>query len=112
MDTLRNQDGSRPAAVVLMLRILAALALMLVPASSHEHWIRNGKYMDATTNTHCCDENDCKALSAADVAGVLIAAGGGLIVGGISFQKGQLHKSEDGKWYRCANRCVFTPVEG
>lgn len=88
------------------------LNLFALPAGSHDHWIRHGKYMDATTNTHCCDENDCQPMSAADVEGVLATANGGIIIGGVSFQKGQLHKSEDGKWYRCANRCVFRPVEG
>jgi hypothetical protein len=82
------------------------------PAVPHDHWINHGHYLDPVTGVHCCNENDCKELTAAEIEGVLTSANGGLIVGGVAFHRGQLHKSEDGKWYRCANRCVFRPVEG
>lgn len=95
----------RVAPLVVALLVIAAAAL------AHDHWIRNGKYMDATTGKHCCDESDCKPMSAHDIA-LVTRLGGDLVVGGVRFTRGQVHKSEDGIWYRCANRCVFTPVEG
>ena len=92
--------------------VMLILLALILPALGHDHWIRNGKYLDPVTGQHCCNENDCKELSAAEIATVQTTSGGGLIVQGAQFRRGQLHKSEDGKWYRCANRCVFRPVEG
>lgn len=95
-----------------MKKILVLAVLLVTPASAHDHWINHGKYIDPTTGVHCCNEDDCKPLSNAEIESILRVEGGGLIVEGVTFQKRQLHNSEDGKWYRCAARCVFRPVEG
>jgi hypothetical protein len=90
--------------------VLSALAVTLV--YGHDHWIRHGKYLDPVTGQHCCNENDCKALTEAAIETVMRGPGGSLTVEGVTFRRGQQHKSEDGHWYRCASRCVFTPVDG
>lgn len=88
------------------------MALLAGPALAHDHWINHGKYLDPVTGLHCCDQHDCKPLNEAAIEGVLRQPDGGMTVEGVTFRRGQQHKSEDGKWYRCAQRCVFMPVEG
>jgi hypothetical protein len=78
----------------------------------HSHWINHGKYLDPVTGQHCCNEKDCLELDEISIEGVMRGPDGSMTVQGVTFRKGQQHKSEDGKWYRCAQRCVFTPVEG
>lgn len=92
--------------------LLNALVLASVPAHPHDHWIRDGKYMDPVTNTHCCNENDCRPLSEAEIITVVRSDDGSMTVQGFRFLKKQQHKSEDGLWYRCAHRCLFKPIEG
>jgi hypothetical protein len=91
---------------------LAGLIFIATPMDAHDHWINHGQYLDPVTGQHCCSEQDCQPLSEADIETIMPTGNGGLTVQGFTFQRGQLHKSEDGKWYRCANRCVFRPVEG
>jgi hypothetical protein len=98
-----------------LLRVLIFVAVITAMGSlalAHDHWIRDGKYMDPVTGHHCCDENDCKELSAAEVITATRNDDGSMSVQGFHFQRRQQHKSEDGKWYRCAHRCLFKPVEG
>jgi hypothetical protein len=92
--------------------LLIAAAFIAGEAGAHDHWINHGQYLDPTTGQHCCNENDCKEMTETEIETVISDGAGGLIVQGVPFSRGQLHKSEDGKWYRCANRCVFRPVEG
>lgn len=99
------------AAIATAVMVGALLLIMLASGAGHPHWINNGKYMDPVTGMHCCNEHDCKPLSEDDIA-LVTRLGDDLIVGGVRFRKGQQHNSEDGRWYRCANRCVFRPVEG
>jgi hypothetical protein len=89
---------------------LSVLAVTLV--YGHDHWINHGKYLDPVTGLHCCDQHDCKTLDETAIEGALRLPDGGLTVEGVTFRRGQQHKSEDGRWYRCATRCVFTPVDG
>jgi len=91
---------------------LALLVLLATPSIGHDHWINHGKYLDPVTGQHCCDQNDCKRLSSAAIETVVRGPEGAMTVEGVTFRKGQQHKSEDGFWYRCASRCVFTPVDG
>lgn len=91
---------------------LAALIFGLCEALTHDHWINHGQYLDPVTGQHCCSEQDCQPLTEATISEIVNMPNGGLLVQGVPFSRGQLHKSEDGKWYRCANRCVFRPVEG
>jgi hypothetical protein len=95
-----------------MIRAVLALMLIITPALSHDHWINHGKYLDPVTGLHCCDQHDCKPLTEAAIETVTRGPDGAMSVEGVTFRKGQQHKSEDGRWYRCASRCVFTPVDG
>jgi hypothetical protein len=79
------------------MRALLILIALVVPAASHDHWIHNGKYLDPVTGQHCCNQTDCKPLSDAAIETVTRGPAGSMTVEGVTFRKGQQHKSEDGR---------------
>jgi len=91
----------------------ALVLLMSIPALGHDHWINHGKYLDPVTGQHCCNENDCKQVSELEREKWTFNQDGTIVVptqsGSLTFQKSQLHVSEDGLWYRCVHRCIFRP---
>lgn len=92
--------------------LLASLTLVTVSVNEgwpHVHWINKGKYLDATTGMHCCNEDDCKVASDEAISTYHRLPDGGALFEGIWFKPGQIHFSEDGLWYRCVKRCLFIP---
>jgi hypothetical protein len=93
---------------------VAALGLTTLaqPSFAHDFWISHGRYISPADGTHCCGDNDCFAVPAADVrptaAGWLIRS----LNETVPYSESQT--SEDGEFWRCkkydgSRRCFFAP---
>jgi hypothetical protein len=91
---------------------ILALALVALPADAHDFWINHGAYKSPVDGTHCCGDNDCRALSPEEVK---ITPRGYMLTGGELVPFSEAQTSEDGEYWRCkrydgSRRCFFAPM--
>jgi hypothetical protein len=97
----------KPAPYVVM---LALAFVSSSPASAHDFWINHGNYK-SPDGTHCCGDNDCRALAPEEVK---ITPRGYALMNGELVPFSEAQPSEDGEYWRCkrydgSRRCFFAP---
>ncbi len=88
-----------------------ALTLFAAPAAAHDFWINHSGYKSPLDGSHCCGDNDCRALTPDEVK---ITSSGYALSNGEFVPFSEAQTSEDGEYWRCkrydgSRRCFFAP---
>ncbi len=98
-----------PAAILAAGMLLAGGAVL---AHGDYDWIRTDHFRNPVTGEHCCGENDCVVLPAADVEPT--QDGWRILSTGERIPERETLRSKDGRFWRChmpngRRRCFFVP---
>ena len=106
--------SSAYAAFPTALLLATGLSMAGGPARAHdEHdWMRVDNFRNPITGEHCCGENDCLVVPAADVE--VTRDGWHILSTDESIPERETLRSKDGKFWRChmpngKRRCFFVP---
>lgn len=109
-DATRSSVKARILIVAVGIVTIGAAGTVL--AHGDHDWMRVDSFRNPITGEHCCGENDCAVVPAADVE--VVPDGWKILSTGERIPEHETLRSKDGRFWRChqpngKRRCFFAP---